>query len=347
MRHLVLLLGLMVSLPCHSQEIPRAVLFDLQSIGVDKTTARVASELLGNELTNLGKLKIVKAEGVCASVEEAVERSRGLQGDKAIMGNLSRLGEKIIVFASLIDVRTGEVEFSDQIVSVTVEDLDMVLKRLAVGLVERKKLEETVEVGKIIEEEFEEPRRRRSFLTYGVKAGYMFPILGGYGGHREKMFTANLLTWYENPSFIAEPLAGVSVSGKSVDIHGDISLYKAISRTDFAPYFGGGVGLHYVGCERPTPEHWDNWVWDHGFGLSAGGGVMGFRTYDFRILLDVKYSVVWAELLEEHGQDGVTLTIGTTYASTGGVGELAALLGIAGAALAGVCCIGCVGALAL
>ena len=332
-RHFILLFGFIAFLPCYSQQMPKAVVFDFQPIGVDETTKMTASELLRNELTNTGRLKVIKGEGFCATAEEAVEKARGLGGDKAVIGNLNQLGEKIIVFASLIDVRTGEVEFSDQLVSVFVEDLDVVLKRLAKGLVEKKKVEETAEVGMIIEKEREEPRRRKSFLTYGVKAGYMLPIMGGYGGHTKKMFTADLLAWYENPSFIVEPLAGISISGSSQDVHGDISIYRPLSRTDFAPYLGGGIGIHFVGC--------DNGDWNHGFALSLGGGVMGFRTYDFRIILDLKYSVVWAELLEEHGQDAITLTIGTTYGSKGGVGELVGLLGLAGGAVAGVCCLGC------
>lgn len=48
-----------------------------------------------------------------------------------------------------------------------------------------------------------------------------------------------------------------------------------------------------------------------------------------------------AKLLEEHGQDALTLTIGITYGPKGGVEELFSLAGLAGATLLGTTCLGC------
>ena len=53
-------------------------------------------------------------------------------------------------------------------------------------------------------------------------------------------------------------------------------------------------------------------ITNNGLALNLGGGVMGFRTYDFRFIVDLRYNVVFAELGGQDTHSGISLTFGIT-----------------------------------
>lgn len=287
----------------------KIVVFRFEPIGVDETTAKIATELLRGELSSGDVFYAVVGEEVCKTPEEAAQLARGMEAEKAVIGSLSGLGEKIIVRASLVDTKTGNVEFEDQLVSTTVDDLDMVMKRLALGLAKKKKHPETAEVEAIIEKETEEPRRRKTFFSTGSTVGYLFPTGNSFGGSGS-MVTFEGLGWYETPDFTAETVVGTSISGDAGYIYWDFGLLRFLSRSDLAPFVGGDLGMHWL-TAGDFDESGD------GLGLSAVGGIVGFRTYDFRLILKGKYTVVFAEINDQSTQRGFAVTFGLTT-NTGG-----------------------------
>ena len=287
----------------------KVAVFTFEAIGVDETTSRIAAELLRGELSSKDGFYAVVGEEVCKTPEEASRLGKQLTADKAVIGSLSGLGAKIVVRASLIDVETANVEFEDQIVSATIDDLDMVMKRLALGLTRKKKYQETAEVEAIIEKETEEPRRRRTFFSKGGTFGYLLPTGDSFGGSGS-MTTIEGLGWYETPDFTAEVVLGTAFSGEAGYLYWDVGLLRFLSRTDIAPYIGGSVGLHWISADNFNESN-------DGLGLSAVGGLVGFRTYDFRLIVKAKYSVVFAEIGDQSTQRGFSITFGITHTSSG------------------------------
>jgi hypothetical protein len=210
------------------------------------------------------------------------------------------------------------VEFSDRMASATVEDLDTVIKRLATGLATGRPSEKTVEIGAITEVEIQEPRRRKNFFTVGGTIGYLFPT-GDSWGDADKLLCLNWVTWYETPTFFVESQVGwrgqVNEEDGSIDIPIDFSFFYIPGKSDFTPYLGGGLGIHWVSARRGDvglTDDPDDLITKDGLALNVGGGLIGFRTYDFRVVVDLRYSVVFAELGDQDTHSGISLTFGVT-----------------------------------
>jgi hypothetical protein len=323
------LLFVLIAVPqvSQGQEKLKVVVFAAQSIGVDEATVLTTSQLLRNDLVATGKFSVME-EGrvenllgetpICYDSQCAMEIGQRLGVDKAVVGSLSRLGEKIIVELRLVDVVSGNVEFSDRMASSTVEDLDTVTKRLATGIATGKPSEKTVEIGAITEMEIREPRRRKNFFTVGGKVGYMFPS-GDSWGKANKLLCLDWITWYETPTFMVESIVGwryqVEEDNGAYDVPIEFSIFYIPGKSDFTPYLGGGLGIHWVAA-LPLGENQvhdeDARITNNGLALNVGGGLMGFRTYDFRFVVDLRYTVVFAELGDQDTHSGISLTFGIT-----------------------------------
>lgn len=324
----LLLVLVVIPRPAQSQQKVSLVVFDPQSIGVDEATVLTAAQLLRNDLATTGRYSVMEEGQVgrmlgtgarCYDSQCASELGRQLGVDKAVVGSLSRLGEKIIVELRMVDVASGQVESSDQMASTTVEDLDTVIKRLAKGLASGKSAEKTAEVGLIVEQEAREPRRRVNFFTVGGKVGYLFPSGDSWGG-TDKLLCLDWVTRYETPDFMVESLVGwryqVNKENGAYDVPVEFSFFYLPSKSDFSPYLGGGLGIHWVAAERwDDHDTWgdeDDRITNNGLALNIGGGLMGFRTYDFRFIVDLRYTMVFAELDGQDSHSGISLTFGIT-----------------------------------
>ena len=304
------------------------VVFDAQPIGVEESTVLASTQLLRNDLAATGTFAVMDEGEVtrflgekpnCYDSQCASEIGRQLGVDKAVIGSLSRLGEKVIVELRMVDVASGQVEFSDRMASATVEDLDTVIKRLATGLATGKPTEKTVEIGAITEVETREPRRRKNFFTVGGKVGYLFPT-GDSWRKVDKLLCLDWVTWYETPTFMVESLVGwryeIGRDEGAYDVPVEFSIFYIPGKSDFTPYLGGGLGIHWVAAARDDEDvayHQEERITNNGLALNVGGGLIGFRTYDFRIVVDLRYTMVFAELDGQDTHQGISLTFGVTH----------------------------------
>lgn len=296
---------------------PYAVL-PFAATGVDSMTAQVASGLLLSEL---------RAEGVSVhdrrdispteSPEEATSYLTGSGAEFAVYGSLLQLGNKILVEVNVAEVATAEITFTDRLSSETTEDLDTVIRRLARGIATGKKADATATVGTVTAAEARAPRRRTSFSSIGLRAGYMWPTSDSWAGVT-KMVAVDLVYRYETPKWELEVIPLLGIRGGSTDGNSagdwailDFSFHYFLTPTDISPYLGGGLGFHSVAAEEDG--HDDS---ETGFAINAGGGVMFFRTYDFRLTADLRYQYVTYTFKDiEHDQtQSFMFTIGFAYA---------------------------------
>jgi TolB-like protein len=296
-----------------------------KATGVSSATAQIVTDLLSSELVNYGYTvsspdamdavvgDVIKCyEPVCAA-----EAGFTSKVEQVVYGSVSKLGEKHIVQASVVNVSTQEVIWSGSLSAATAEDLDMVAQRIAKSIAEGKKTGETVEVGTVTEEEEEEPLRRRVFYTTGIKAGALQP-LGGYG-ESGTMFHLGALFWYETPNVVAELAFYTAFSGNLGDVEGtateavapELSILYMFTKQDISPYIGGGVGFGILSLSPDTgfiPET------AYGVAINGGGGLVFFRTYDIRVLLDVRYRVNLSQVENFDGpHQSIMFSIGFTY----------------------------------
>jgi hypothetical protein len=296
-----------------------------KATGVSSVTAQIVTDLLSSELVNYG-YTVSSPDAMDAVVGEVIEcyepvcaAEAGFKAkvEQVVYGSVSKLGEKHIVQASVVNVSTQEIIWSGSLSATTAEDLDMVAQRIAKSIAEGKKTGETVEVGTVTEEEEEEPMRRMVFYTTGIKAGALQPV-GGYG-ESGTMFHLGALFWYETPHLVVELGLYSAFSGNLGDVGGtateavapELSILYMLSKQDISPYLGGGVGFGILSLNPETgfdPEA------AYGIAFNGGGGVVFFRTYDIRVLLDVRYRVNLSQVENFDGpHQGVMFSVGFTY----------------------------------
>jgi TolB-like protein len=303
-----------------AQATPKTVVFSFTTVGVDEASGITATSIFRTELANTGKFDVIESDVIKTTlgndepvemISTASENAKKLGAVKAVIGSLSKLGEQTLVEVKLIDIATSTLEFSDRIGSTTGADIDVILARLAKGLAERKKTEATAEVGMISEKEAAEPARRASFWTGGGKLGYFFP-LGGFGEDPGFLMGISGVGLYETPSFMAEASYAIyTFTGKASLWTIGFSIFKLLSKTDYSPYFGGGVGLAGVTGDYP------GMYFEGGAGpiVNLGAGYMFLRTYDFRLVFDFRYYLAFCNVENQLSsfQHGPSISVGLLY----------------------------------
>lgn len=313
------------------------VVFDFQPVGVDSNTIQANSVLLKDRLGDLDKFTIINpapAIGTkCYTIEEAVATAKILNAKKAIIGDITQIGSKLIISYKLIDVDSAKIEYSDRTTINTIEDLDIAAERIASAIKEKKPYTETAEFGKITEQEEKPIRSRTPSSSITFTTGYAFPLNNYRFDPGTQLFTIDAAVTYETPNLFTQGLMGLR-RGKNYyhELYFDLLAHKLYSKYDISPYIGGGIGVHKVSF---SPGY-SSAVESDGFALTASGGVIFFRTYYFRVLAGLKASAVF------------TQDLGTMYNFSFNFGLSSPTFGSEGAVKApSPCIIGCLGTLFL
>jgi hypothetical protein len=302
----------------------KVIVFDFSTIGVGETLTHSVGQLFRYEFASKWDFEVVERKEMIDKFGEdiqvfgkkdAIEKGKIVDADKAVFGEIDRLGEKIVVTAMIVDVSSELLEYSQTISAQSVEDLEIVIQRLVESLVKKRPFAETAEVEKITEKETFEPRRRKSFYTFGIKLGHIEPI-AGFAGVSKGRIEWGLRGWYETPAFVTElawtlnsPFETFDYSPTSFsDQRVEISLLKTFSKKDISPYAGGGLGIHWV-----TVSSDDEWSYSYysssGIGANISGGMMFFRTYDFRLVVNISYHIVAVELGDDNINHAISIGI--------------------------------------
>ncbi len=293
----------------------RTLLFRFNGIGVNAELIDAVTMIFQGALAEEGKYQAVYAteffgDVECYDLTCAISLAEEAGLEKAIFGSLTRLGSKIIARVQLADARKGEIIFSDDGVSQTEEDLDVVLKRLAKSLTSGKKMESTAEVGLITEKEYDEVRRRESYSSKSFNVGFLWPAAGTMGGAR-RLLVLDLSYQYDTPDFFLTGRSGIrwggdldEDKGRALDINFlEVKIGRYLNRADFAPFLNGGIGIHYMREKKRFEIDHGSYIEqidreDGGTGLIllGGGGFAAFRTYNFQFQIDVDYFIMLEKL---------------------------------------------------
>jgi len=274
-------------------------------------TAAVALDLFVEELKAAG-LSVIPPRSIapplpvgadaCDEISCALALGARHGAERIIYGSLSKLGDKIV--ARVSGIRPGEEtpSYSDRISAMTVEDLDVVMSRVAEGI--------------------------------GVQAGILSPTGDSYGG-ADRLTDLRAVFKYEASQFL---LTTTTVAGFTwgdgqfewtmLDVFGG----PVFGKGDVGAYVGGGLGLHMLHVEgqpiektHGEPPYQYTWLEtpeQNATALTAdlGVGLLLLRTYSFHIVVDLRYHHVFEEFEEVEapekpgkGASGFRLTFGTSH----------------------------------
>ena len=294
----------------------RLAVLPLGGSGVEVSTQETAYILLLSEIRQLKKYEVIPESDIlpllgdrsCSDAVCAVEIGKQAKAAKVVFGSLNKLGGKIILQYDLVDVSSGATLLSDNLSALQVEDLDQVTKRVAASIVQLTPAEKTVEVGLVTEQESLESNTRKANSSWGIAFGYLYPQKGY--NDEQRVFVWDFRSISEMRHFAVDALLGIR-KGIALNVG---FLYLA-SRKDFSPFVGAGVGFHAISHETPYDPD-DPYAYNEGnqtsdgFELLIKGGLLAFRTYDFRVVATVEYSITF----NDYDDRAIGVTIGVMRA---------------------------------
>jgi len=330
----------------------KVAVFDFETIGVDDQTSEAATHIFRNELGATGKYTVISRSDMdselaekgidnatCFAINCAADYGYALGVPKTIIGSLTRLGGRITTEVKLVSVVTKEVVFSDRFPANSVDDLDVALRKLAAAVAGQDKIESEVDRFAITEEETRDARRKKSYIPSGVTFGFGFPTGDSYG-RVDNLKTIAWVVRYEAGKFVIDNSFGVTWGGggdkvvqtgqtslnlvdeRSIAVlPWDIGLRYLFKRgADFTPFVGGGMGLHFVTASKANVSgttSYNDYEYissDAAFAIHLAGGVYAFQSYDFRLSIETKYTLLMTDAFLESGDTShqIGISIGIT-----------------------------------
>ncbi|MCX6152065.1 MAG: hypothetical protein NTX22_16180 [Ignavibacteriales bacterium] len=294
-------LGLIV---INGQEVQqeKIALLPFDSNGIDTISVQTAESILRLEINKLNKLGIISDKRIrevlsstkCIDSECALKVGKELGASQVFGCKLATLGEKIIIQYFLMNVSTGKQILIDQITASKVEDLEVVMKRIAKSVVDIEPITKGAEVGNIMANESDKSVRRSSKKNFGVSFGYLYPQ-NGYESS-DRVFVLDGRFDYEIEDYAVGMLIGIR-KGFAMNIY---SSYL-FSRKDICPYIGGGFGFHWV-------SHSDGFIKKKadGFELTANTGIRILHTYSVQIVFNLELILT----LNDYNDKAIVFTLG-------------------------------------
>ncbi|MHB1685771.1 MAG: hypothetical protein ACYCVH_00090 [Ignavibacteriaceae bacterium] len=287
------------------------------SNGIDSVSIQTAESILNLELNKRTKMNVVDLTQTndslfisgCMDSKCAVEIGKKVGATKVLGCKLAALGNDIIVQYFLVDVLSGKELLLDQLTSANVEDLQTVMKRIAISVVDVKPASQDATVGTILKDESKTPLRRLTRKNIGLSFGYLYPQ-NGYD-NEGRTFVADLHLDYELEDYAVGMLLGIR-KGFAMNIYGDYLF----SQKDFCPYIGGAFGFHWVSHNIASPVYIysasnnnninSNNMRTDGFEFTANTGIRILHTYNFQIVLNLEYIYT----MNDYNDSAIVFTIG-------------------------------------
>lgn len=295
----------------------------VHALGVEPQTVAAFELLLMQEIERRQEVALVPpapeavALAPCATAECAGRRARDAGADAAFLCTLTRLGEKHVATLQQVDV-SGNTTWSQRLVAASENDLETLAVELATLAGGRRSSRFKGLIGG------PEPSERLAWRGSGPRVGAMYPLGESFAGARR--LTSVAYVWrYQTPAFTVEsvPALGIAWGGDLATDRGkgrdwtllDVYTTWTPTRGDLAPYFGIGLGLHALRLERdgtgvPFLGRRDESATT--VAMALGSGLMLFRTYDFQLVIDLRYQKFWNDFTEVGGTgaQAFTLTFG-------------------------------------
>jgi len=273
------------------------VLLPIFSNGIDEASVFTAESILRMELTNQKRLEIVSEKKTLAAIgnEQCLDEEcakligEKLNAEQVLLCKFSPLGEKLIIQYNLVQTSTGKNILSERVTSTSLEDLDAVMKRVAISVANHSPFSSNQEVGNIVKQETIVPLSQAARYNFGVGFGYLFPK--GEYAQEDKYFTIDAYFDYEINDVAIGLMAGIR-DGFAINLYGNYLF----SKTDICPYIGGALGFHWVADHT---YYWANEPYNYyynyeekdedGVELGLKAGVRFFHTYNFQLFIQCEY----------------------------------------------------------
>jgi hypothetical protein len=265
----------------------RILLYDFEARGVDVSVVRANTQVLRDALNGTYKYVVIDPPPgtFCYNVLAAADSAKKYGAAQVLIGNIMAVGGKQFLTYQLVDAASSTLMLADKFDLPPMDEFPTMAERVATSIVEKKPYMETIEPGKILETEaagpwFKHPRKPYAGIL--MTAGYNYLFV-----QRPETYLSNrLVSLNVAVSFETQHMLTMLQIGYMRGVHDerdiafDLLSHYVSGTGDFAPFYGGGVGITRFLWTEPGGPQEDN----DALVLSAGGGVIGLRTYYFRLV---------------------------------------------------------------
>jgi hypothetical protein len=226
---------------------PRLAVLPMSGVNIHPGYLDAARDILKDHLMTTGKFYVIGVPGKPADQEystaQAQELGRSVQADMVVTTHIVHLAGTARVRMTVWRVGDGTIAHSDSMTTAGgPDDLDPVLKRLAMGFATGKPVSQTGEIDSVTQKESDPYLKQTATKIFGLRLGGIMPL----NRLTDETTTATglgLFWMYDARDFIAEIWADFyrgsteSISMFNVGIGG----YYPFTRKNISPYVGMGA----------------------------------------------------------------------------------------------------------
>jgi len=293
----------------------RILLCDFEARGsIDTSLVRISSQLLEDALNATYKYTVLRPGpgSRVYAVLPAAEAARAAGATQALIGNLMQVGSKRYISYQLVDAASAAVTLADRSEIPPVEEFPSLTERIAKSISEMKPFISTVEPENVTRPEVEPGIKnpKKPYSSIFLSAGYQFypgkNRTAKDGAGVDYLLSKNLINLNVAASFETRSLLTMLQLGfmrgwlEEKDLNFDLIVNRVFGNGDFAPFAGLGVGITRYTWQDPPPS--TTIQRDDGMTFSGGVGMLGLRTYYFRLLASAYATYT---LSSAHGWGGV------------------------------------------
>jgi len=257
---------------------PEAIVWVADDGGLGAEAAKSARRIAAAALNEHGveTAEPADVDGIHPFDEEARRISEELDIEKVFVLRLSRLGDKVVVTATLYD-DSFEAVRSRQMTAARIEDLDTVVPRLVLAVQRNDSTSATAEVDTVSERESEPWKKKPGEFLFGL--GIL--LAGGFHEGAAIQYGLDLKIAYEMKHFrINGEIAGAAGIPEFDDALARAGLgvtYLPLAR-DWSPYVGASLNYMFAGVAGE---------YSPGVGFTPHIGIEGFRLHSARFLVEL------------------------------------------------------------
>jgi hypothetical protein len=311
MRRTLSLLAVLL-LPLAARAATPIALFPATGANVHEGHLAAATEVLRAHLERTGAFTVLRARGVAPGAEptpaEAGAAARDAGAALGVTLRVARLGN--VASVRLAAYRPdGTAAHLDELGAAGPDDLDPVLRRLAVGLAQGRPARGLGEIDTVTSREADPYLKYVATQVFGLRLGSAFLMNRAAPEDTTHSAAGGGIFWlYDARSFLADVSFDLYGGDDDSLVQLGLGFYYPLSRANVAPYLGGGVAYTWVDTGGEGGS---------GLAFRAAGGMLFGRLSTVQVRLEAGWQVS-AFKESAFGTDGAVphgpfLTVGLGY----------------------------------
>jgi hypothetical protein len=239
---------LAVSSLASAQTQTRVAVLPMSGVNIHPGYLEAARDILKDHLMSTGRFYVIGVPGHPPDHELSPDEARAMaeptKAELVITTHIIHLGGSARVRVTALRASDGSIAHTDSMTTAGgPDDLDPVLKRLAVGLATGKPVTQTGEIDTVTQKEADPLLKQTATRSFGLRLSAVVPY-GRASGANSSATGLGLFWLYDAREFMAEIWGDFYTgSGNSSTSIFDIGIggYYPLSRHNITPYVGGGA----------------------------------------------------------------------------------------------------------